>query len=389
MKTSFPRSAWEHNNWPLRGEIGNHTKDAERHGSAFPRRAWEPEPHMQALVLTDYRKLELADVERPKLGRHDVLVRVAACGICGSDVHGYDGSSGRRVPPIIMGHEAAGTVAEIGSAVDRAQIGDRVTFDSTISCGQCETCRRGHVNLCATRRVLGVSCADYRQHGAFAEFVAVPQHILYGLPNELPFEHAALIEPVSVAVHAVERLHVQPGERAIVVGSGMIGLLVIQALRHAGAGDVVAIDLDASRLALAEQLGAATTINPKQTDALRAVMELTAGHGTDIAVEVVGNAPALATAIGCVGRGGRVGLIGNLAPEVPFPLQAVVTRELTLVGNCASAGEYPRGIELVASGAIRVAPLISAIAPLAEGPVWFERLYSGENGLMKVVLQPD
>src|SRR6478752_4418375 len=115
---------------------------------------------MQALVLTEYRNLELQDVDEPKLGATDVLVRVAACGICGSDVHGYDGSSGRRVPPIIMGHEAAGTVAEVGSAVDQVRVGDRVTFDSTISCGRCHECRRGNVNLCTSRRVLGVSCSD-------------------------------------------------------------------------------------------------------------------------------------------------------------------------------------------------------------------------------------
>jgi L-iditol 2-dehydrogenase len=117
-------------------------------------------------------------------------------------------------------------------------------------------------------------------------------------------------------------------------------------------------------------------------------MELTAGQGADVAVEVVGNSAALATAIGCVRRGGRVGLVGNLAPEVPFPLQAVVTRELTLFGSCASAGEYSRAIELVASGAIQVEPLISAVAPLADGPRWFERLYIREPGLMKVILQP-
>jgi L-iditol 2-dehydrogenase len=343
---------------------------------------------MQALVLTDYRKLELADVERPMLGPTDVLIRVAACGICGSDVHGYDGSSGRRVPPIIMGHEAAGIVAEVATAVDRARVGDRVTFDSTISCGKCESCLRGDVNLCTSRRVLGVSCADYRQHGAFAEFVAVPQHILYRLPEKLPFEHAALIEPVSVAVHAIGRLQVQRGEIAVVVGSGMIGLLVVQALRNAGCTNVIAVDLDDGRLALAKELGATTTINPKQNDAVRAVMELTHGEGADLAVEVVGNAAALATAIGSVRRGGRVGLIGNLAAEVPFPLQAVVTKELTLLGSCASAGEYPRAIELVASREIRVAPLISAVAPLAQGPHWFERLYASEPGLMKVVLNP-
>ena len=344
---------------------------------------------MQALVLTDYRKLELQEVERPKIGPTDVLVRVAACGICGSDVHGYDGSSGRRMPPIIMGHEAAGTISQVGSGVDHVKVGDRVTFDSTISCGNCDACKGGKVNLCVRRRVLGVSCPDYRQQGAFAEFVAVPQHILYRLPGELPFEQAALIEPVSVAVHAVDRLQVSPGSRALVVGSGMIGLLVIQMLRVAGCCDVMAIDLDDSRLKLAAELGASATINPKQTDAVCAVMELTGGDGADVAVEVVGNALGLATAIGCVRRGGSVGLIGNLAPEVPFPLQAVVTRELTLIGNCASAGEYPRALELVASGAIRVAPLINAVAPLTEGPQWFERLYARQPGLMKIILRPD
>lgn len=343
---------------------------------------------MQALVLTEYRKLELADVPQPKLDAHDVLVRVAACGICGSDVHGYDGSSGRRVPPLIMGHEAAGTVAEVGSAVARVRAGDRVTFDSTISCGRCDACARGDVNLCVRRRVLGVSCGDYRQHGAFAEFVAVPEHILYKLPASCVFEHAALVEPVSVAVHAVERLKISPGERAVVVGSGMIGLLVIQALRVAGCDEVIAVDLDDARLALARELGATDAIDAKQSNSVKAVLERTGGEGGDVAVEVVGNGAALATAIGSVRRGGRIGLIGNLAPEVPFPLQSVVTRELTLVGSCSSAGEYPRAIELIASGQIRVAPLISATAPLADGQRWFDRLYAGEAGLMKVVLKP-
>src|SRR3954453_12101032 len=343
---------------------------------------------MQALVLTEYRKFTLADVPRPELGPTDVLVRVAACGICGSDVHGYDGSSGRRVPPIVMGHEAAGTIAEVGPAVRRAKIGDRVTFDSTISCGKCEACQRGDVNLCTSRRVLGVSCGEYRQPGAFAEFVAVPEQIVYPLPAGCPFEDGAMVEPVSVAVHAVERLKVMRGERAVVVGSGMIGLLVIQALKVAGCREVMAVDIDDSRLALAKELGATSTMNAKANDVVKLITEQTHGKGADVAVEVVGNAAALATAIGCVRRGGRVGLIGNLAPEVPFPLQAVVTRELTLVGSCASACEYQRAIELIASGAIRVAPLISATAPLADGQQWFDRLYAGEPGLMKVILQP-
>jgi L-iditol 2-dehydrogenase len=334
---------------------------------------------MRALVLTEYGRLQLADVDMPTIGANEVLIRVTACGICGSDVHGYDGTSGRRIPPIIMGHEAAGTVVDTGSDVNRAQVGDRVTFDSTVYCGTCDACRRGQVNLCPTRRVLGVSCNDYRQNGAFAEFVAVPQHILYSLPSAVTFEQAVMIEPLAIALHAVARLNVMNGERAVVVGSGMIGLLTIQALRVAGCREVMAVDLDDSRLEIARQVGAHEALNPTSD---RAPSEF------DIAVEVVGNAPALATAIASVRRGGRIGLIGNLAPEVPFPLQSVVTRELTLVASCASAGEYPRAIELLASGEVNVASLISAVAPLTEGQQWFDRLRAAEPGLMKVILQP-
>lgn len=368
---------------------------------------------MRALLLTDYRRLELTEVDRPAIGPNEVLVQVAACGICGSDVHGYDGSSGRRIPPLVMGHEAAGTIVEMGSAVNGIHIGDRVTFDSTMSCGRCDACRGGRVNLCTGRRVLGVSCDEYRQHGAFAEYVAVPHNILYALPPDLTFEQSAMIEPVTIALHAVslltkgdgslfrseglrqtqasvpERTPVPSYGTAVVVGSGMIGLLVIQALRVAGYGEVIAVDIDAGRLALAAELGATATIHATQTDVAAAVLERTAGEGADVAVEVVGNASALDTAIRSVRRGGRVALVGNISPEVPLPLQIVVSRELTLLGSCASAGEYPRAIELVAGGAIRVHPLISAIAPIAEGPQWFERLYRREPGLMKVVLKPN
>src|SRR5271169_2631372 len=153
---------------------------------------------MNALLLTDYRELALTDMPKPAAGPGEIVVRVRACGICGSDIHGYDGSTGRRIPPLVMGHEAAGTVAEAGAGVAAFRIGDRVTFDSTVYCGHCFFCRRGDVNLCDNRQVLGVSCGDYRRNGAFAEYVAVPENILYGLPSSLPFEHAAMIEAVSI-----------------------------------------------------------------------------------------------------------------------------------------------------------------------------------------------
>jgi L-iditol 2-dehydrogenase len=292
------------------------------------------------------------------------------------------------LPPLVMGHEASGVVAEVGEAVSRVRPGDRVTMDSTISCGHCAACGRGDINLCTSRRILGVACDEFSQHGAFAEFVVVPQHVVYPLPPNVPFEHAALVEPVSVALHAVSRLQNLAGCTAVIVGSGMIGLLVIQALRMGGCKQVIAIDIEDSRLKLASDLGATATVNSRQSDPVDGVRKLTNGKGADVAMEVVGNAPALTTAIGCVCRGGQVGLVGNVSPEVPLPLQVVVSREITLVGSCASAGEYPQAIEAIADGSIRVAPLISAVAPLADGPAWFERLYAREPGLMKVVLCP-
>ena len=175
---------------------------------------------MKALVLTEYNRFEYQDVAAPEAGPGEVLIEVRACGICGSDVHGMDGSSGRRRPPIIMGHEAAGVIAAVGDGVTEWDPGRRVTFDSTVWCGTCRYCRRGDINLCDHRMVLGVSCDDYRRHGAFAEYVSVPQQICYRLPEGLPLEHAAMVEAISVAVHAANRAPVALGDTAVVVGSG-------------------------------------------------------------------------------------------------------------------------------------------------------------------------
>jgi L-iditol 2-dehydrogenase len=343
---------------------------------------------MKALLLKEYMKLEVVEMPEPEVGADEVLVRVRACGICGSDVHGLDGSTGRRLPPLVMGHEAAGVVAKLGAQVQDLKEGDRVTFDSTVWCGACFYCRRGQVNLCDHRQVLGVSCEDYRRHGAFAEYVAVPQHIVYPLPDGLGFEQAAMIEAVSVAVHAVGLTPVRLGDTAVVVGSGMIGLLVIQALRLAGCGRVIAVDLDEAKLRLAKELGADDQLNPNTCDVPEHVRGCTNGRGADIAAEVVGATEPLKTALSSLRKGGALTLVGNISPSVELPLQGVVTRQINLIGSCASAGEYPACIELLARGAMRVEPLMTAVAPLSEGPGWFHRLYNREANLMKVILQP-
>jgi len=343
---------------------------------------------MNALVLSEYRQFTLADLPVPTCGPAEVLVQVAACGICGSDVHGFDGSSGRRIPPIVMGHEAAGIVAAVGSDVRAVSPGDRVTFDSTVYCARCEFCLRGDVNLCEDRQVVGVSCGEYRRPGAFAEYIAVPEYIVYRLPDSLSFANAAMLEAVSVALHAIKLSDVQGGETALVIGAGMIGLLTLQAARVAGCSRVLIADVDATRLKMAAALGAHEALNVSEADLVREILRLTGGRGVDIVFEAVGRNETVGTAIDCVRKGGTVTLIGNIASQVSIPLQRVVTRQIRLQGSCASAGEYPEAIELVSSGRIKVAPLISAVAPLEDGPQWFERLYAREPNLMKVILDP-
>ncbi|MBS1872740.1 MAG: galactitol-1-phosphate 5-dehydrogenase [Acidobacteria bacterium] len=343
---------------------------------------------MKALVLTEYKKLDLQDVPRPEPKPNELLIRVRACGICGSDVHGFDGSTGRRIPPVIMGHEAAGVVVATGSAVQGFAEGDRVTFDSMISCGACAFCRRGDSNLCDSRQVLGVSCTEFKRDGAFAEYVVVPQHIAFRLPEAVSFEQAAMVEPVSVAVHAVNLTPITLGDTALVVGAGMIGLLIVQALRISGCARIFAIDLDDARLAMAKEMGADEVFNAKTCDAKAEILKRTGGRGVDIALEAVGATQPIATAIACLRKGGTLTLVGNVAPNIDLPLQAVVTRQLRLQGSCASCNDYPACIELMSRGAIKVDPLISARVPLDEAANWFERLYAHEPNLMKVIVQP-
>jgi L-iditol 2-dehydrogenase len=342
---------------------------------------------MKTLLLTKYNHLEIKDAPVPAPAPDEILVRVAACGICGSDVHGYDGSSGRRIPPIVMGHEAAGIIEALGGGVTDLHVGERVTFDSTISCGACEFCARGEVNLCNNRQVLGVSCGDYRRAGAFAEFVVVPAHIVYRLPASISFPEAALLEAVAVAIHAVSLAKIAPGNTALVIGAGTIGLLCLQALRVAGCLRVFVADPDESRLALAKTFGATEVLSAPSEFAER-VKQFTNGEGVDVVVEAVGRNESIAASIDAVRKGGAVILVGNISPEITIPLQKVVSRQIRLQGSCASAGEYPRSIELMASGAIDVKPLITTVAPMEEGPAWFARLHSREPGLTKIVLTP-
>jgi L-iditol 2-dehydrogenase len=343
---------------------------------------------MKALVLESYMNLQYEDVPSPAINEDEVLVKVKAVGICGSDVHGLDGSTGRRIPPIIMGHEASGVIQQTGTGVANWKIGERVTFDSTIYNPNDWYSKHGMYNLSDGRMVLGVSTEEFKRNGAFAEFVAVPQHILYRIPENVSFTQAALVEPAAVAMHAINISPFKASDVVIVLGAGMVGMFVVQLLRIKGCENIIAVDLDAHRLELAKQLGAHETFKPGDASLKKKIASLSEGRGADLAIEVVGINETISLAFELMRKGATLTVVGNLSPTVQLPLQKLVTRQIKVQGSCAINGEYPAVLELISQGKLNVNAILSAEAPLQEGPSWFQRLYKKEKDLMKVVLKP-
>lgn len=344
---------------------------------------------MKALVLEEYNRFVYRDVPTPEPGENEVLIRVMACAVCGSDVHGMDGSSGRRIPPVIMGHEAAGQIEAVGAGVQNFAPGDRVTFDSTVYCNQCDQCLAGNVNLCTDRQVLGVSCADYRRDGALADYLVVPAYICYSLPDNVSYEQAAMVEPLAIAYHSATRTKIEQGTSVVIVGVGTIGLLTLQVAKAMGAQPIIAVDIDQVKLDTALANGADAAVNSSDPDALQQILAHTpGGKGVDVAMDATGIEATVDLCLRSVALNGAVVLIGNLAPTINFPLQWVVTRQISLFGTCASAGEYPECLQLIADGKVDVEALISAAVPLADGHEWITRVYNREPGLNKLVLLP-
>lgn len=340
---------------------------------------------MKALVHTAPYKMEVQEWPIPAYGPEDLLVQVKACAICGSDVKGYSGKTGRRLPPIIMGHEAAGVVAATGKDVVGFQEGDRVCFDSLIYCRRCHYCQRGQHHMCENRQILGVSIPEYRRHGAFAEYVVVPYWIAVHMPETLGYAQAAVIETAAVGIHAANRTPLQINDTVVVVGAGPVGLFALQGIRLKGAGKVIVTDLFDFKLQIAKQLGADVVLRADAPKLMERLRKETGPYGADAAIEAVGVESAVATALAITRDGGALTLIGNVSPTVNISLQGIVTREITIYGSCASNGEYGACVELVASGRIAVDPLISEYASIEEGQEVFDRLYKGVEGHIKTV----
>lgn len=338
---------------------------------------------MQALVWEGAWQMPLQDIDAPEPGPEDVIVAVEAAGICGSDVHGYTGSTGRRFSGIVMGHEFAGQIKALGSAVTEHRIGDRVIVHPILTCGECIQCLAGRPNICMKRKLIGI-----HQHGAYSEAVLVPQSQLYPLPDHLTYEQGAFAEPLGIALHAVNNTPFNPTDTIVIVGAGPIGLLAMLAARHKGVARIIVTDRIASRLARAQQLGADEVINVAEQDAVARVCELTQGAGADAAIEAVGITATVQQALALTRTAGHITWIGNAQPEVAINMQDVVGREITIRGTYGFYQEFGEAINALATGEIDVRPLIDRVAPLAEGPDIFRSLADGSLDAVKVILHP-
>ncbi|MGH0052694.1 MAG: zinc-dependent alcohol dehydrogenase, partial [Sphaerochaetaceae bacterium] len=241
---------------------------------------------------------------------------------------------------------------------------------------------------CDNRRVLGVSCQEYKQDGIFAEYALVEERILFHLPETLDFVHASLTEPTGVAAHAISLAKVGLADDIAIVGAGLIGLLLIKLLRTMTSGNIIALDLDAHRREKALEVGANAAFDPTDNKLLQHMTEITKHQMFPLVFEAVGATAPIQTALSLVRKGGEVVLVGNISPEIKLPLQSVVTRQIRLQGTCAINGEYPAVLKMLADKSLVVDDLISKVVPLEEGPLWFEKLYNREDNLLKIVLVP-
>ncbi len=323
------------------------------------------------------RPLEIAEVPDPRPARDEVLVRVAGCGLCHTDLHYIDhGVKTFKPPPLILGHEAAGVVAELGPGVTGRAVGDRVLIPSVLGCGQCDYCRQGRENLCSQMVMLGNNI-----DGAYAELVVVPAKELLLVPEALPLERACVIaDALSTPFHAVRRrAKVQLGESVVVVGCGGVGLNVVQCAAAAG-GRVIALDLNDARLDLAKRLGAGTVINTTGMDRVdKKIRELTGG-GADVAIEAIGSPATIELAFGLLRRGGRLCVIGYSQEPVSLPAARLMYHELEIVGSLGcGAGEYREILSLVAAGTLQLEPIVSGTIPLADINEGLDRLRRGQG----------
>jgi 2-desacetyl-2-hydroxyethyl bacteriochlorophyllide A dehydrogenase len=339
---------------------------------------------MRAMLLTAPGELEIVDQPDPVIARpDDVVVRVRAASVCGSDTHGYTGQGGRRVPPLVMGHEASGEVEAIGPDVTNVRPGDRIFIMPMVWCGTCAACLAGAFDICPNRKVYGADLP-----GSFAERVLIRARTAVPLPDGVTFLQAALIEPLAVVVKGTSRARVDAGDSVAVVGAGPIGLLSVAVMAQHRPRHLIALEPQAARRDLAIAMGATTAIDPTLPDALDQLRELTDGQGAHVVVEAVGSTASVRTAVESVRPGGQMVWLGNVGRVVEIDEFKVVWNSLTIHASVGvTRAAVVRAIELIASGAVAVERIVSLAVPLAEGVDAFHRT-ARDPSVVKTVLLP-
>ncbi len=339
---------------------------------------------MKAAVWHGGKDIRIEEVPKPKIGTDEVLVKVKAAGICGSELHAFEGTSQRRTPPLVMGHEFAGEVAEVGKDVKNIKLGERVTVDPLKRCGVCAPCVRGQGNVCRNVKLFGLHVS-----GAFAEYVAVPALNCYVLPDHVSFEEGAMTEPLSVGLRAVNNTDVKLGDTVVVIGAGIIGLSILQAAKAAGAGRLVVTDVVDYRLDFAKTLGADVAVNSKTEDAAKKIMELTDGSGADTVFEAVGLEATVQQGLDMLAIGGKLTIVGMMSKTMTLNVLSIVSRELQVRGSYAYAvDDFRRGFSYIVNRKIDVKPLITNVLPLEKTREGFEMMHEKKGNPLKIIIKP-
>jgi threonine dehydrogenase-like Zn-dependent dehydrogenase len=338
---------------------------------------------MRVLHYPAHDRLEVRDVDPVALARDEVRLKVAACGICGSELEAFKNHSPRRPPPLVMGHEFCGTIVESGAEAGDWRAGDRVVSHSIIHCGTCARCQRGETHLCPQRHVFGM-----QRPGAFAESVNVPARCLIPWPDGLPAEAAALAEPLANGIHVTHLTRHFPVATALVIGAGPIGLFCQQALQVLRGARVIVADLSPERLAVATQLGAALTINPRNEDVSKVVAAATDGEGADVTVDAVGAAVTKRTSLDALRSGGAAVWIGLHENELTLDSYAITLPEKHVSGSyAATIGELRQAVDLMAAGKVDALSWVQRFA-LEDGVEAFQRMLAAKGTDIKAVLSP-
>lgn len=341
----------------------------------------------RAAYMTGLNKMEIRDIEVPKIKEKEVLIKIEYVGICGSDVHYLEhGKIGDFVVDgdFILGHEVAGTVVEIGKGVETLKVGDKVALEPGQTCGQCEFCKSGKYNLCPYVEFL----ATPPYHGCIMNYIAFPENMCFKLPDNITSKEGALVEPLAVGIHAANQGDVKLGDTVVILGAGTIGLVTLLACKAKGASDIIVVDVIPKRLEFAKKLGAQTVINAAETDALAEVDKLTNKKGVDVVIETAGSVRTISQTPYLIKNGGCVVLVG-MAPQdiIEYNFSKIMAKEAQIKSVFRYRNIYPQAIKAIASGLIDITGIVTHEFDFEDTAKAFDYVINNKQDVVKAVIK--